>query len=226
MTPTNQSPRPQIPLANADLRRKVWWRTVPSITVGILSAIAYVVLLATSLWNHHGTPSQITGAIILYTLLCLAPIAAFKSWERITDRSFEGQVVEMEFQHRTKQGLDRRVHHYTIAHLVVREDSGRQIKFDYMVKGAVPFGPGSRIRHYAATDFMYLLDEDKPIVCVNCGNHYSRTPEIHSDEDQFFSTAGYDLNGTADPLAHIPDLCGFCKMSIIKERTKQFDPLK
>lgn len=220
------SARPQIPLANADLRRKVWWRTVPSITVGILSAIAYVILLGHSLWVNHDTPAKISGAIFLYTLLCLAPIAAFKSWERITDRSFEGQVAEMEFQHRTKQGLDRRVHHYTIAHLVVREDSGRQIKFDYMVKGAVPFGPGSRIRHYAATDFMYLLDEDKPIVCVNCGNHYSRTPEIHSDEDLFFNTAGYDLNGTTDPLAHIPDRCGFCKMSIIKESTKRFDPLK
>ncbi len=226
MTPSPKSPRPQIPLENADLRRKVWWRTVPSITVGILSVIAYIVLLGTSIWNRHGTPSQITGAIILYTLLCLAPIAAFKSWERITDRSFEGQVIEMEFEHQSKLGLDRRVHHVTLAKMKIREDNGNEFDYHYTVKGAVPFGVGCRIRHYAATDFMYLLDEDKPIICVNCGNHYSRTPEIHSDKDAFFSTAGYDLSGTADPLAHIPDRCGFCKMSIIKERTKQFDPMK
>lgn len=216
-----KSQRPQIPLENADLRRKVWWRTVPSYIVGILSVIAYVVLLGTSLWNHHGTPSQITGAFILYTFLCLAPIAAFKTWDRLTDRSFEGQVIEMEFQHKVKSGSDRRIQRYTIAKLKVREERGNEISYDYIVRGAVPFGPGSRIRHYAATDFMYLLDEDKPIVCINCGNHYSRTPEIHSDED-----ALYDWSSIRDPMAHIPDRCGFCKMSIIKPPTQKYDPFQ
>lgn len=224
-SPSQKSSRPEIPLANADLRKKVWWRTVPSITIGIIAAVAYVGLMAYSVWTYHGSPSRITGAFILYTLLCYAPIGVFKSWERLTDRSFEGQVVEMEFQQRTKQGLDRRIHYYRVAQMKVREESGKIIDFEYMIKGAVPFGPGSRIRHYAATDFMYLLDPDKPIVCVNCGNHYSRTPEIHSDEDLFFSTADYDLK-PADPLAHIPDRCGFCKMSIIKESTQKYDPMK
>lgn len=220
----NSLRRPQIPPENADLRRKVWWRTVPSITVGILSVAAFLYLEITAILNHLNEPSRILNCTLFYLLLCLAPIAIFKTWERLIDRSFEGTVLEMEFQQRSKLGLDRRVHPYTVANLKIQETDGKEGYYHYIVTGKISFGVGNRIRHYAATDFMYLLDEDKPIVCINCGNHYSATPEIHSDADEFFSDARFDWEGIRDPMAHIPDRCGYCKMSLIKRTTQKLDP--
>lgn len=209
------SSRPQIPPECADLRKMVNWRLIPAKVVAVLSGIAFAVLEGYALWRFHDTPSRMFGASILFGLVCMAPAAAFKVWDRLSDRSFEGEVLEMEFQTKTKIGLDRRAHRYTVAKLKIREDSGREFDYEYLVKGTTPFGKGSRIRHYACTDFMYLLDDNAPIVCVNCGNHYSASPEIHSDEDALY---GFDHLA---PGAHVPDRCGYCGKSMIKRPMKK-----
>lgn len=210
-----KSHRPQIPAECADLRKMVNWRLIPARVVAILCGIAFVALEGYSLYRFHDTPSRMFGASILFGLVCMAPAVPFKVWERLSDRSFEATVVDMEFQTKTKIGLDRRAHRYTVAKLLLREDSGREFRYEYLVKGTTPFGKGSRIRHYACTDFMYLLDENAPIVCVNCGNHYSAKPEIHSDED-----ALYGFNHLA-PGAHIPDRCGYCGKRMIKRPMRE-----
>ncbi|MBQ8382641.1 MAG: hypothetical protein IJX47_05485 [Clostridia bacterium] len=204
------SPRPQIPPECADLRKMVNRRLIPAKVVAIFSGIAFVALEGYSLWRFHDTPSRMFGATILFGLAAMAPAAAFKVWERLADRSFEGVVLDMEFQTRTKIGLDRRAYRYTVAKMRIREDGGREFSYDYLVKGTTPFGVSSRIRHYACTDYMYLLDKGSPIVCVNCGNHYSATPEVHSDEDALY---GFDHLA---PGAHIPDRCGYCGKSMIR----------
>lgn len=209
------SPRPQIPPECVDLRRMVNRRLIPAKVVAILSGIAFVAMEGYSLWRFHDTPSRMFGASILFGLVCMAPTAAFKVGDRLSDRSFEGQVLDMEYRTKTKIGLDRRAHYYTVAKMRIREDSGKEFNYDYLVKGTTPFGVGSRIRHYACTDFMYLLDEGSPIVCVNCGNHYSATPEVHSDEDARY---GFDH---LEPGAHIPDRCGYCGKSMIKRPMKK-----
>lgn len=204
------SPRPQIPAENADLIRMVNRRLIPAKVVAILAGIAFLAFEVYAVIRFHDNLSRMFGATILFGLLCMAPAAAFKVGEYLSDRSFEGQVLEMEFQTKTKIGLDRRAHYYTVAKIKIREDDGNEFVYDYLVKGTTPFGVGSRIRHYACTDYMYLLDPDKPIVCINCGNHYSATPEIHSDEDARYGFAHLE------PGAHIPDVCGYCGKSIIK----------
>ena len=209
-----KSPRPQIPPECADLQRMVNRRLIPAKVVAVLSGIAFAVLEGYALWRFHDTPSRMFGASILFGLVCMAPAAAFKVWDRLSDRSFEGEVLEMEFRTKTKIGLDRRAHRYTVAKLKIREDSGREFDYEYLVKGTTPFGKGSRIRHYACTDFMYLLDDNAPIVCVNCGNHYSATPEVHSDADALY---GFDHLALG---AHIPDRCGYCGKSMIKRPMK------
>ena len=210
-----KSPRPQIPPECADLRKMVNRRLIPARVVAILSGIAFVTLEGYSLWRFHDNPTRMFGATILFGLAAMAPAAAFKVWERLADRSFEGTVLEMEYQTKTKIGLDRRAYRYTVAKMRIREDGGREFSYDYLVKGTTPFGVGSRIRHYACTDFMYLLDDGAPIVCVNCGNHYSDTPEVHSDEDALY---GFDH---LEPGAHIPDRCGYCGKSMIKRPMKK-----
>lgn len=210
-----KSPPPKIPPECVDLQRMVNWRLIPAKVVAVLCGIAFVLLEGYALWRFHDTPSRMFGASILFGLVCMAPTVPFKVWERLSDRSFEGEVMEMEFRTKTKIGLDRRAHRYTIAKLKIREDSGREFDYEYLVKGTTPFGKGSRIRHYACTDFMYLLDDNAPIVCVNCGNHYSATPEVHSDED-----ARYGFAHLA-PGAHIPDRCGYCGKSMIKRPMKK-----
>lgn len=210
-----RSPRPQIPPECADLRKMVNWRLIPARVVAILCGIAFVAMEGYALWRFHDTPSRMIGATILFGLLCMAPAVPFKVGERLSDRSFEGEVLEMEFKTKTKIGLDRRAHRYTVAKLKIREDGDREFSYEYLVKGTTPFGVGSRIRHYACTDFMYLLDENAPIVCVNCGNHYSAKPEIHSDADALY---GFDH---LEPGAHIPDRCGYCGKSMIKRPPKK-----
>lgn len=210
-----KSPRPQIPAECADLRKMVNWRLIPAKVVAVLCGIAFVAMEGYALWRFHEDPTRIVGATILFGLVCMAPAVPFKVWERLSDRSFEGEVLDMEFQTKTKIGLDRRAHRYTVAKLKIREDSGREFGYEYLVKGTTPFGKGSRIRHYACTDFMYLLDENAPIVCVNCGNHYSAKPEIHSDEDARY---GFDH---LEPGSHIPDRCGYCGKSMIKRQMKK-----
>ncbi|MGM9647867.1 MAG: hypothetical protein ACI3YH_07040 [Eubacteriales bacterium] len=209
------SQRPQIPPECADLRRKVNRRLISAKVIAIVLGLAFVAMEGYSLWRFHETPIRMFGATVLFGLLAMAPATAFKVWDRLADRSFEGVVVSMEFQIKAKIGWDRRATYYTVAKLRIREDSGREFDYNYLVKGTTPFGAGSRVRHYACTDFMYLPDEGKPIVCVNCGNHYSEAPEIHSDEDARY--------GFADPEsgAHIPTHCGCCGMSIIRREKKK-----
>ncbi len=209
------TPRPEIPAENADLRKMVNWRLIPAQIAAVLAGIAFVILEIYTVWRFKDDPTRILAPTIFFALLCMAPAAWFKMGERLSDRSFEGVVLALEFQTKTKIGLDRRAHYYTIAKMKIREDDGNEFSYDYLVKGTVPFGVGNRIRHYACTDFMYLLDDNKPIVCVNCGNHYSPTPEIHSDEDARY---GFDH---LEPGAHIPDYCGCCGKSIIKRPMKK-----
>jgi hypothetical protein len=204
------SHRPQIPAENADLIRMVRKRLIPAKIAAIVSGIAFIAFEVYAVVRFRDNLSRMSGATILFGLLCMAPAAIFKVWDYLSDRSFEGQVLEMEFQTKTKIGLDRRAHYYTVAKIKLREDDGNEFVYDYLVKGTTPFGVGSRIRHYACTDYMYLLDSDKPIVCINCGHHYSATPEIHSDEDARYGFAHLE------PGAHIPDVCGCCGKSIIK----------
>ena len=210
-----KSPRPQIPPECADLRKMVYWRLIPAQLVAVICIVAFVAFEGYSLFRFHNQPSRLFGASILYGLVCMAPTVPFKVWDRLADRSFEATVLDMEFQTKTKIGLDRRAHRYTVAKLLLREDSGREFRYEYLVKGTTPFGKGSRIRHYICTDYMYLLDEDAPIVCVNCGNHYSAKPEIHSDEDALY---GFDHLA---PGAHIPDRCGYCGKSMIKRPMRE-----
>ncbi len=205
---------PDLPPENADIRRMINRRLIPAKVVAILSGIAFAVMEGYSLWRFHDDPTRIVGATILFTLVCMAPASLFKIWERLSDRSFEAEVLEMEFQTKTKIGLDRRAHRYTVAKMILKDGEGKVFDYEYLVKGTVPFRKGSHIRHYICTDYMYLLDEGAPVVCVNCGHHYSARPEVHSDEDARY---GFDH---LEEGAHIPQCCGACGMSMIRPAKK------
>ena len=217
MKPSNprKSNCPQIPAENADLIRMVNRRLIPAKVVAILMGIAFIALEIYAVVRFRDNLSRMTGATILFGLLCMAPAVPFKVWDYLSDRSFEGVVTEMEYQTKTKIGLDRRAHYYTVAKMKIRLDDESEISYDYLVKGTTPFGVGNRIRHYACTDYMYLLDDNKPIVCINCGHHYSPTPEIHSDEDARYGFAHLE------PGEHIPKECGCCGKSIIRRPMKK-----
>lgn len=212
------SSRIEIPRENADLRRMILRRTVPSYIAGICSVAAFIALEANSILTHWDNPSHILNSTFLYLFLCMVPIGAFKVWDRIRDRSFEGQIVELTCTSRMQADNWFHVggrHRINIANLVVRGDDGTLYKHEYEFKGRLPFATGSRIRHYIATDYMYLLDPDKPIVCINCGEHYTPRP-AEDDED-----SRYDWTGIRAEQSAPPPRCGYCKKTLIRRPSPQ-----
>lgn len=206
----------KLPKENADLQRLIYRRMIPSLVLGAISTALFIGLECYTVIRFMGKVNGIVFSSILYFFVWLAAIFTFKVPERIKERSYEGEIVDIHV-------ADRDISHYwfyagsqhhgirTIADLTIKDEKGKIRTYPYIVKGKLPVKVGSRIRRYAATDFLFLLDEGAPIVCINCGTHWDmKADDIAKREDAAYW--GYEVK----PSEHIPERCTFCRKTLIK----------
>lgn len=206
----------KFPKENADLKRLVYRRMILPIAVGIASTLLFIGLECYTVIRFIDKPNAILFSSILYFFVWMAAIFAFKVPERIKERSYEGEVVNVHI-------ADRDVSHFwfyagaqhhgirTIADLTIKDEKGKLRTYHYIVHGSLPVKVGSHVRRYMATDYLFLLDEGAPIVCVNCGTHWDeKEADKQAREDAAYW--GYEPK----PSEHIPDRCTFCRKTLIK----------
>ena len=142
-------------IPNSDVRARVRRRLIKetAICVGI-AAILVALLVATKSF----TPIY----IIFITILCVFPIIVLKYWNWFTDRTFEGEVVEVKH----KQFVDD-----LYQHISLRTPNGKIKKatvkrtFDDLTP---IYAVGDYVRHYYGTKYMQKVGAPTNI-CVFCG---------------------------------------------------------
>lgn len=206
----------KLPKENADLKRLIYRRMVPPLVVGAVSTAIFIGLECYTLVRFMGNVNGIIFSSIFYFFVWMAAINAFKVPDRIKERSYEGEIVNIHVSDRNISqfwfyaGRANREYR-TIADLTIKDEKGKIRTYPYIVKGKLPVKVGNRVRRYAATDFLYLLDEGAPIVCINCGTHWDeKDADKQAREDAEYW--GYEPK----PSEHIPERCTFCRKTLIK----------
>lgn len=208
----------KFPKENADLQRLVFRRMVLPLGIGAVVTALWLAAECYTFIRFIDNPRGILFSSILYFLVWLAPIFALKIPDRLKERSYEGEIVDIHISDRIVSqfwfagtiGTAGR-HFKTVADLTIKDAKGRTRTYAYILHGKLPVKVGSRVRRYAATDYLFLLDEDAPIVCVNCGTHWNeKEADKQAREDAEYW--GYSV----EPSQHIPERCTFCRKTLIK----------
>lgn len=206
----------KLPKENADLKRLICKRMIPPLVLGSLLTVCLIALECYAFVRFWNNPGSLFFSCFLYFVVWIVLINAVKFPERLKDRSYEGEIVNIHLADRHVPAFDLATakterRYRPIADLTIKDTKGKTRVYQYKFEGKIPFKVGDRVRHYAATDYIFMLDEHKPIVCINCGHHWEDSSEVKQKQEEA-SYWGYDTTA----LSHIPEKCTFCGKTLIK----------
>ncbi len=165
-----------IPAANPDLRTYVRRRYQKLFLIWGICTAVLAVLEIVFLWDYFVDRFNVMTSVIVAILLFLAPLFAMKGHKLLFDRSWEGEVISVDFTHR--DGATSAVAYQRImvrkwyCEVYVKLDSSeRVIQYEYHLAHAShtpSVAVGDRVRHYRGLPHPIVLG--KPMkICPVCG---------------------------------------------------------